>query len=140
MKTLTWFLLALLITPAWGEETHRIPDAPADYLAKRNPLDPAKVDQAFLDKVGRIFRSKCQKCHGEHGDGKGPNAEFLVIKPAAFAAPGYLKGRQDGQLYWIIENGSPGTDMPAHGPGTTANFSDEEIWRVITFLRRTFTN
>lgn len=119
-----------------GEGEHKIPEAPADHLAKVNPFDPATVDEAFLKKAGRIFRGKCIKCHGEEGDGKGPRAESMVIKPAAFGAPGYLKGRKDGQLYWIIANGSPGTEMPAHGPGTDINLSEEEIWSVITYLRR----
>ncbi|MBF0285740.1 MAG: cytochrome c [Magnetococcales bacterium] len=118
---------------------HKIPDAPLQALAMTNPHDPVTVDPAILDKGARIFRTKCQKCHGELGDGKGPKAETIEIKPAAFSKPGYLSGRKDGQLYWIIANGSPGTEMPAHGPGTDINFTPDEIWQVITYLRRQFT-
>ncbi|NGZ26762.1 MAG: c-type cytochrome, partial [Magnetococcales bacterium] len=121
-----------------AEQAHKIPDAPPEYLAKTNPLADTN-DEALLKRANRLFRGKCVKCHGEEGDGKGPRAESLIIKPAAFGSPGYLNGRKDGQLFWIISFGSPGTDMPAHGPGTDINLSEEEIWSIITYLRRNLT-
>jgi mono/diheme cytochrome c family protein len=143
---MVWFCLGALflasITTLNAEEIHQIPDAPADYLAKKNPYLLAEVsqDKKFIKKIGRMFKRKCQKCHGKKGDGKGSRAADFTIKPIAFAQPGYLQGRLDGQLYWIIENGSPGTEMPAHGFGSRANYTVDEIWRVITFLRYQFTN
>jgi hypothetical protein len=141
------FLAGLLFfttlpTVVQAEETHRIPDAPPDYLEKVNPYDVGSIlqDKKFIKKIGRLYKRKCQKCHGVRGDGNGPRAEGFIIKPVAFAQPGYLQRRRDGQLYWIIENGSPGTEMPAHGFGSRANFNKDEIWQVITFLRHKFTN
>lgn len=137
------FMFAILLTTAVGaEEIHQIPTAPADYLTKKNIFDVATEakDSRFIKRTGRLFKRKCQKCHGEKGDGMGPAAGSFKIKPVAFAKPGYMASRKDGQLYWIIENGSPDTEMPAHGFGSRANFKAEEIWKLITFLRYKFTN
>lgn len=133
-------LLALLIVgPARAQEAHRIPDAPPDYLKMVNPVDLDKLDKQTRRRIPRLYKNKCRKCHGVEGDGKGPNAELLQIKPAAFSAPGYLAGRKDGQLFWIIMNGSPDTDMVPRGPGTRENLSEQEIWGLIAFIRREFT-
>jgi hypothetical protein len=42
-----------------------------------------------------------------------------------------VKGIPDGQLFWIIRFGSPGTSMPEH-----PDFTDEQIWQIILHLRR----
>ena len=75
----------------------------------------------------------------EKGDGKGSAADKLDIKPVAFSAPGYLKGKSDGQLFFISEKGSPNTDMDDFGPGSAANLSKDDLWSVISYMRKTFT-
>ncbi len=129
----------LLISGAQAAETHETPVAPAEYLEMENPIDPDDVDDKFLKKVGRLYKSKCKKCHGTEGDGKGSASEDIVIKPKAFNAPGFLESREDGQLFWITKEGSKGTEMKAFGPGTDVNLSEEEIWKLIAFIRVKFT-
>lgn len=60
--------------------------------------------------------------------------------PTAFNESGYLSDRKDGQLFWIIEKGSKDTEMSDFGPGSDANFSEDDIWKVITYMRSKFTN
>lgn len=127
------------VTGASSGEEHRIPDAPPEYLEMVNPIDYKEVDEAFLKKVGRLYKRKCSKCHGEDGDGKGSKAEFFIIKPAAFSAPGYLEKRKDGQLFWIMMYGSEGTEMTPVGPDSDVGLSEERMWQLIAYLRRTFT-
>ncbi len=124
---------------AHEKPTHQIPDAPPDYLALKNPLSLEELDKRSVRRAARLYKSKCKKCHGVDGDGHGPRVDELTTHPAAFSKPGYLKTRTDGQLFWIIENGSPGTEMPAHGPGTRFNLSHDEIWKLILHLRANFT-
>jgi Cu/Ag efflux protein CusF len=38
----------------------------------------------------------------------------------------------DGELYWIISNGSPGRGMPAFQARTT----DDDRWRAVSYLRQ----
>lgn len=134
------FFLSMATVNADG--LHRIPDAPPGYLVKKNVYDVEAMakDKKFIKKAGRLYKRKCQKCHGEEGDGQGSRAEDFIIKPAAFAKSGYLGGRKDGQLFWIIENGSPDTEMAPHGLGSRTNLNDDEIWKLITFIRYKFSN
>ena len=85
-----------------------------------------------------VVKKKCSKCHGSKGDGKGSSADGLKVAPTAFNAAGYMKKVKDGQLYWITEKGSEGTDMEAFGKGTDANLSEKKIWAVIKFMRKEF--
>ena len=51
-----------------------------------------------------------------------------------------MEEKSDGQLFWIIRDGSEGTEMEAFGPGTDVNISEEDIWNLISFMRAKFTN
>lgn len=125
------FLTAL---PALAAD-RQIPVAPQNYLDMKNPLADS---QAAVGRGESLYR-KCTKCHGSKGDGQGNSAGGLEIKPTNFTAPGYLKGRADGQLFFIIEKGSPNTDMEPWGTGSDANLPKDDIWSLIAYLRKTFT-
>ncbi len=118
---------------------HETPTAPADWLAKTNIYTEDDVDDAFWKKAKKLFKRKCKKCHGPKGDGKGSAAADLEVKPPAFNSAGYMADRKDGQFFWILMNGSKGTDMEAYGPGTDVNLSEEQLWQLITYMRSTFT-
>jgi len=36
----------------------------------------------------------------------------------------------DGQLYWVIKNGSPGTGMMSF-----AGLPDEQVWQLVHYIR-----
>lgn len=129
------FLFSLIISPFLYAE-HVTETAPADYLSKANPL---KETPEVIAKGTKIYENKCLKCHGKDGDGKGKSAAGLTPPVTAFKADGYLEKKKDGQLFWIIENGSKNTDMDAYGPGTNFNLSHDDIWSVITYIRKKFT-
>lgn len=131
------FAAAIAIAPL-ASAGHVTPTAPGDYLSKENPYDPEDFDKKIAKKAKRLYKSKCKKCHGTNGDGKGTAAADMVLKPTAFNAPGYLEEKSDGQLFWITEKGSQGTEMKAFGPGSDVNLSEDEIWRIITHIRVNF--
>ncbi len=122
-----------------AEEEHQIPVAPQEFLDMENPNDEDDVDEDFLKKAGRYYKTKCKKCHGPEGDGKGSASAEIEIKPTAFNAPGYLESRSDGQLFWVTLNGSEGTEMKAFGPESDAGYSEERIWQLVSFIRASFT-
>jgi mono/diheme cytochrome c family protein len=106
--------------------------APPEYLGRRNPLAP----DADLGEAVRIFRGSsgrisCAQCHGEKGDGKGPMSAMFDPRPRNFACAATVNGIPDGQLFWIIRYGSPGTSMPPY-----PNLSDEQVWKMVAYLRR----
>ncbi len=122
-----------------SEDEHPIPVAPPEYLDMINPISYQDADEKFHKKIGKLYKRKCRKCHGAKGDGKGPNAENMTIKPAAFSKPGYLERRKDGQLFWIMMNGSEFTEMVPVGPDSDVGLSEEQLWQLIVYIRKSFT-
>lgn len=81
-----------------------------------------------------IFEGKglCFKCHGSEGKGNGKLAAFLDPSPRNFTNMEWQKDRSDGELLWIIKNGSEGTGMASMAP---SEITQEEAWYVITYIR-----
>jgi mono/diheme cytochrome c family protein len=143
MTSMLAFILSLILftaTTAVAGGEHKIPTAPPEYLDRVNPVNYEAVDEVFLKSAGKLYKRKCKKCHGDKGDGKGSKAEFFIIKPAAFSTPGYLAQRKDGQLFWIMMNGSENTEMEPVGPDSDVGLSEEDLWNLVVYIRRTFTN
>jgi mono/diheme cytochrome c family protein len=106
--------------------------APPEYLERKNPI-PADAD---LGSAQRLFQGSgdgisCAKCHGEKGDGKGPMSKMFDPRPRNFQCAQTVNGIPDGQLFWIIRFGSPGTSMPPH-----PKLSDDQVWKLVAYLRR----
>jgi mono/diheme cytochrome c family protein len=69
-------------------------------------------------------------CHGEQGDGKGIMGAALVPLPRNFTCGAMMNDIPDGQLFWIIKNGSPGTGMMSF-----LGLPDEQVWELIHYVR-----
>jgi mono/diheme cytochrome c family protein len=119
-------------TPAVCPQPRTTQSAPADLLAARNPLERTAAHVAAGEKLYResAVPMPCQMCHGEKGDGLGPMAPGFTPRPRNFTCAETMRAIPDGQLFWIIRNGSPGTGMLAYAPLT-----DEQIWQIVFFLR-----
>ena len=107
--------------------------APEPVRSRTNPLP----DDDSLVAVGKeIYQGgvqpACYKCHGRKGDGRGPLSTQFNPRPRNFSCESTINGIPDGQLFWIVKNGSPGTAMP----GFDKELSDREIWQVVLYLRR----
>ena len=106
--------------------------APADVLQTINPL-PTGAETIQSGKTLFLKTAQplaCAFCHGEKGDGKGMMGAGLVPPPRNFTCREMMKDIPDGQLYWIIKNGSPGTGMPPF-----ASLPDEQVWQLIGYIR-----
>ena len=106
--------------------------APADFWAKTNPLPSSSSaikagKELFLKGAQPVA---CVMCHGELGDGKGLMGGAFVPPPRNFTCGIMMKELPDGQLFWIIKNGSPGTGMMAF-----AGLPDEQVWQLIHYIR-----
>jgi mono/diheme cytochrome c family protein len=139
MSFITGLIFLVVAMTASGQE-HQTPTAPQEYLDMESDIDEDDVDDVFLKKVHRLYKSKCSKCHGADGDGEGSAAEDIEIKPTAFNAPGYMESKSDGQLFWIIELGSEGTEMEGFGPDSDAGLSEEQLWELVSYMRDKYTN
>ncbi|MGV7222202.1 MAG: c-type cytochrome [Nitrospinales bacterium] len=107
--------------------TTKAPDA---IYNQNNPLQNSSEN---IEKGRLLFQlnvqPSCTACHGS-GDGLGMMSGSLTPPPRNFTCGETMREIPDGQLFWIIQNGSPGTGMPAFD-----NLVDEEIWSLILFLR-----
>jgi mono/diheme cytochrome c family protein len=113
-------------------EPRKTPKAPAEYLRMVSPV-PATPEQLQAGK--KLFQETakplaCMNCHGARGDGAGLMAAGLNPAPRNFTCGATMKPIPDGQLFWIIRHGSPGTGMMPY-----AGMPDEEVWQVIQYIR-----
>ena len=104
--------------------------------AIRNKPNPLEASQEVLYSGETLFQvdvqpAACKICHGVNGNGLGIMAQGLNPSPRNFNCKETMKEVSDGQLFWIIRNGSPGTGMPAF-----KNLKDREIWQIVHYLRK----
>lgn len=107
--------------------------APDEYYSRANPLQPTEANLAAgrASFLGDPRKVSCATCHGKSGDGKGELADQFDPPPRDFSCAATIKGVPDGQLFWIIRYGSPGTSMPPH-----KRLSDEQVWQLVLYLRQ----
>lgn len=91
--------------------------APGDA---RSQSDPAQYER-LVTKGKSVYEKYCIGCHGVEGDGQGPAADMLIVKPRDFTS-GVFKFRStpsgtlptDEDLYKTITRGVYRTSMPRH--------------------------
>lgn len=106
--------------------------APQEYRKKINPL---RNEPRHLKKGKVLFYIKakpvaCKHCHGMLGDGNGSMALSMNPKPRNFTCTETMSKLSDGQLFWVIKNGSKGTAMSAH-----KYLSEKKIWQLVLYIR-----
>jgi mono/diheme cytochrome c family protein len=87
-----------------------------------------------IEKGKKLFHGKafCITCHGRDGKGLG-NIPGLVGKlPRNFTDKSWQSARTDGELLWILKNGSAGTAMAPFIPRV---LTEDEAWQVILYVR-----
>lgn len=96
-----------------------------------NPLPSTPENIA---KGKKIFHGKafCVTCHGPEGKGLGDIPGLRGKLPRDFTDKIWQASRTDGELFWIVKNGSPGTDMASFVPLV---LTEEEAWYVILYVR-----
>ncbi len=134
-------LLTLLVAamcsaaPAGAAERHMMQQVvPADKLAEARALkNPLSNSPEVIAQGKTVYNGKggCVTCHGIDGDGKGPAAASLNPSPRDFRHHGLWRHRSEGELFWVIKHGSPGTSMIGFG----SVLSDNEIWTLIHYER-----
>jgi cytochrome c oxidase cbb3-type subunit 2 len=103
----------------------------------RNAAVPFIWAQQEVTTGKRIYREDCAACHGEKGDGKGPEAHKFTTKPRDFTR-GIYKFRStpsgslptDEDIFRSIARGVRGTGMLAQ-----LQLSAKERWAVTEYLK-----
>jgi mono/diheme cytochrome c family protein len=132
-----WALvLSAVMESAWATDPDilrpRVPPEAIDAArAITNPL-PATPEQ--VEKGKAIFYGKgfCVACHGRDGKGLGEGLELKGALPRNFTDREWQATRADGELLWILNNGSKGTAM---APFIPLVLNEEEAWQVLLYVR-----
>ena len=107
------------------------PRTPDDRLEEVQEIEnPYPETPERVEKGRNIFLGKglCVTCHGK--DGKG--VKLPGHSPRDFTDAKWQDIRTDGELMWVLKNGSPGTGMPVR---IGKVITEEEGWYVIQFIR-----
>ena len=136
MKTSMFPLIAVVVSlaiPAGAAERHMMQSlVPADKLAEARALmSPLPSSPEIVAQGKALYNGKgtCFNCHGKDGDGNGPVAAQLDPSPRNFQHHGFWRHRTEGEIFWVIKNGSVGTSMIGFG----GQLTDEEIWTIIQY-------
>lgn len=126
-------IVGLVAVPLFAAERHMMqPRVPADKLAEARALkNPLSATAEVVEKGRVLYEGKgtCINCHGVSGRGDGPAAASLDPSPRNFHHRGFWMHRSDGEIFWVIKNGSPGTAMIGFGN----ILSDDEIWSIMQY-------
>ena len=135
-------LLSLLGLPAisalGADEAILKPRVPVDQLQQvRTWKNPLPATEEMMDKGKRLFEGKafCTTCHGRDGKGLGADIEPGTLKgplPRNFTDREWQTVRTDGELLWILKNGSKGTAM---APFIPLILTEEEAWQILLYVR-----
>ena len=108
------------------------PRVPKEILEEIQDIDnPLEEIPGAIGKGEKIFFGKglCVTCHSQNGTG----SKLPGHSPRNFTDKKWQDIRSDGELMWILKNGSPGTGMPIR---VGKVITEEEGWQVILFIRQ----
>ena len=99
-------------TPAFGQSERR---------------NPFAGDKDAIEAGRGMFRIYCSPCHGIKAQGgRGPDLTLGI----------YSAGNRDQDLFRVIAEGVPGTEMP----GSIDRFGEDGVWRLIAYIRSVAVN
>jgi len=131
--------LMLLLSPgllfADCSQNRKTPTAPQEFLKMQNPVSlndkTLKAGETIFQLQGKPIA--CKTCHGTKGDGKAMSGFESTPLPRDFTCAETMKALPDGQLFWIVRNGSPKTSMFAF-----PSLTDDQVWQLIHYIRQFF--
>ncbi|HEU0157583.1 MAG TPA: CopD family protein, partial [Stellaceae bacterium] len=121
-----WAGLALCLGLGWITVRPAIaPAYPTTFYAPAEPYAAASIVRG-----ARFYARNCALCHGAGGNGDGPAAAGLAVRPANLTAP-HLFAHTPGDLYWWISHGKADGAMP----GFAGILGPADRWDTINFVR-----
>jgi mono/diheme cytochrome c family protein len=118
-----------------GRGDHEHAPVPKAYENAHLPAS-AWTNPKLIARGRQIYRDKCLVCHGERGDGNGPGASGLALKPPDFTNPDMTDEMASNYWFWRVSEGgqvepfrSKGSAMPAW----KHELPVEDRWAVIAY-------
>lgn len=86
-------------------------------------------------KAERLYNTYCVQCHGIKRNGKGINARHMSVQPRDHSDAKGMTDIPDEQLFKAIREGGLAVDKSVLMPAWKSVLSDEEIHRLVAYLR-----
>jgi mono/diheme cytochrome c family protein len=120
-------LFALAAYFAYTAFSRNVWSIPPEAKLVKNPIhdDPAIIAKQVLP----AYLDKCSECHGETGQGNGPQAKMYDPRPAPLTDASRLSAVTDGELFYVISNGHK--PMPSYKKKLT----DDQRWQLVLLVR-----
>ena len=99
---------------------------PEEVKKLKNPLQSS---ESTLKAARGIYLDECAQCHGERGEGDGPEAMMHSPAPADLTDAGHMIGITDGEIFYQISEGRK--PMPSFKKRLT----EEQRWRLVLLVR-----
>jgi mono/diheme cytochrome c family protein len=99
---------------------------PEEYKSLKNPLAPSESN---LSAAKQIYVDECLQCHGERGQGDGPEARSHFPLPADLTDAKHMAGVKDGEIFYQITEGR--RPMPSFKNRLTP----DQRWQLVLFVR-----
>ena len=96
--------------------------------SEKNPLEATPQE---IDSGRKAFGQYCMVCHGLDGQNTGVPFADRVSPPVPDLSSPQVQRYSDGQLKRIIDDGI----FPSGMPASRGILSDDEIWRIVVYLR-----
>ena len=120
-------LFALAAYFAYTAFSRSVWSIPLEAKLVKNPIhdQPAVVAKQILP----VYLDKCTECHGETGQGNGPQAKMYDPRPAPLTDTTRLATVTDGELFYVISNGHK--PMPSY----KRKLTDDQRWQLVLLVR-----
>ena len=122
MKRTRRFVLAVMLSLA---AVAMASDGHSDWLSKvaekdRVRVNPLAGDDSAIAAGAEVFRQHCASCHGEAAEGIGRRPSLRTAR---------VHDASDGELQWLLRNGSL-----AHGMPAWSGLPEVQRWQLVRYL------
>jgi mono/diheme cytochrome c family protein len=95
-------------------------------------MNPVEVSDEVLARGKEHYDIFCSSCHGITGKGDGHlyTSKLFPAKPTSLVEA-YVKGKPDGEIYYVITHGSISGLMGPHG----SQIQPDDRWSIIHYVR-----
>lgn len=129
-------LLCLAGLCVFAQDSSKQEQKPAPAELKIPPeaakeVNPSKPTPQSIEHGKKTWNYDCAMCHGADGSGKSDLAADMKLQLADLRDPKTLKDRTDGELFYIIKNGTGKDRMP----GEAGRATPQEMWDLVNYVR-----
>jgi mono/diheme cytochrome c family protein len=104
----------------------------------KDSQSPGQESEAQRSQVREMYNTKCSRCHGLNGNGRGPFSDSLLPKPHDYTDPAWQASVTDDQIKEIILRGGVNMGKSPAMPGIPTLKRTPEVLDGLVKLIRNF--